>query len=64
MVTSPRAALNTRRESHLPIYLIGRQVRQSIFFYNYFMTLNNYIDKKNIYEKSCDSLLFYLIIVQ
>lgn len=25
MVTSPRAALNTRRESHLPLYLIGRQ---------------------------------------
>ncbi|XP_025193340.1 28S ribosomal protein S29, mitochondrial [Melanaphis sacchari] len=25
MVTSPRAALNTKRESHLPIYLIGRQ---------------------------------------
>jgi small subunit ribosomal protein S29 len=25
MVTSPRAALNTRRESHLPIYLIGRK---------------------------------------
>ncbi|XP_025412493.1 28S ribosomal protein S29, mitochondrial [Sipha flava] len=25
MVTSPRAALNTKRESHLPIYLCGRQ---------------------------------------
>lgn len=38
MVTSPRAALNTRRESHLPIYLIGREVRQYfmlfIFMYN------------------------------
>lgn len=41
MVTSPRAALNTHRESHLPIYLIGRQVRQCLIiifdYFNYFM---------------------------
>jgi len=32
MVTSPRAALNTKRESHLPIYLIGRQVSHCLVF--------------------------------
>ncbi|XP_050549054.1 28S ribosomal protein S29, mitochondrial [Daktulosphaira vitifoliae] len=30
MITSPRASLNTRRESHLPIYLIGREGFQLI----------------------------------
>jgi len=37
MVTSPRAALNTRRESHLPIYLIGRKVRLQIIFFIYYL---------------------------
>jgi len=46
MVTSPRAALNTRRESHLPIYLIGRQVRQYLVTFNYFIKLSNFINKK------------------
>lgn len=44
MVTSPRAALNTRRESHLPIYLIGRQVKQYficyLLFYKTFFQFN------------------------
>jgi len=61
MVTSPRAALNTRRESHLPIYLIGRQVRQNLATFNYFIKLNILLMKQ--YLESCDGLLFYLIII-
>lgn len=46
MVTSPRAALNTRRESYLPIYLIGRQVRlyYTTVFVHYLSITNHYFN--------------------
>lgn len=61
MVTSPRAAINNRRESHLPIYLCGRQVRQAFIIANQFL-FSFYINHGYVREKLI--MCFFIVTVK